>query len=145
MARARLVIPILLGLLAFTFTIALAVQLTLDSDNVERIGGTGQVAVLSPENDDTINKVEFTIETNPADPDFGDVVSVDVTWEPAENGNYFVMVILYDNSNNVVGYGTATPTGLTAGSSTTTTVTLSDTASPEEIYKVEVILQEDIP
>ncbi len=140
--RKAIAVMAAIGVIMIALTsYALAVQLNLDSDNVERIGGTGQVNVLSPENDNTINSVTFTVDTDPTSSTFGDVISVDVTWDPAENGDYRVIVILYDNGGTVVGYGTATPTGLTAGSTTTTTVTLTDPASPEEIYKVEVIIE----
>ncbi len=117
---------------------ALAVEISLSSTDVARIGGTGQVDVYCPANPCQVTRVSWTI--NSAPPYW--VTAVKVTWQPAtSSGSYTVYVVLYDNSNNIVGHGSATQSG--SPSPVTTTVSLPFFVDPRQIYKVEVVIVEN--
>ncbi len=130
----------LVGFLALLFALSTvyAVQLTLDSDSVSRAGGTGLVAVLSPEADDTVNSVNFTagcVGTTCG------ITGVNIEWDPAETGDYTIIVLLYDQTQNVLVSGQATTTITTTTTTpVTTSVTFASPVNPKDVYYVEVMI-----
>ena len=148
------IILALLSLAALAVPGVFAVQLTLNSDNITRVGGTGQVTVLTPENDSTINSVVINYDSNAA-PYY--VNAVTITWEPAEASDYFIGVTLYDRDAQgnvtIVGSGSATvtldPTTFTLGQPITTTVPVLSTTGgnidPSTIDLIEIVIYQLAP
>jgi len=116
-----------------------AVLISLSTSNVEAIGGTGLVDVRCPTSGCTIGKVEWGMQSSA--PYY--VEKVLVTWTPAATGSYTVYVNVYDNADNILASGSATVT-VQAVQAITTTVTLSSTVNPKDVYKVEVIILENL-
>ncbi len=134
--RERRVAFLLLALAAVmsVASAALAVQITLTSSDVARIGGTGEVMVYCPANPCQVTKVTWTISSVPP----FKVTAVNVQWTPATpSGSYTVYVVLYGNSGNVVGSGSTTQSG--SSGPVTTTVNVSS-VDPKDIYYVEVVI-----
>ncbi|MEM2559047.1 MAG: hypothetical protein QXT51_06975 [Nitrososphaerota archaeon] len=132
--RRIILISIFMALLLFTVA-AYSVAITLSSDNVAQLGGTGNVKVNCPANSCQINRVRWVIsETHPYK-----VSAVDVTWTPASSATYDIYVTLYDNSNNVISSGSSKSQSLSGGQETTTRVSITS-ASPEAVYYVEIII-----
>ncbi len=131
-------------------TVAFAVQLDLaGGENVSRAGGTGQVQVLTPETDATVNEVRFVVDPNP--PHY--VTGVDIVWEPAEPGTYFIGVTIYfifqgPNPVSAIapdGFGTTTVTVSTANTPITTRVNFQSPQPPDLIEQIEIIIVQQSP
>ena len=116
-----------------------AVLISLSTSNVEAIGGTGLVTVRCPTTGCTIAKVEWGLQSTAP----YHVERVLVTWTPAATGSYVMYVNVYDNADNILASGSATVT-VQAVQAITTTVTLSSTVNPKDVYKVEVIILENL-
>ena len=116
---------------------AYAVWLTLNSEDVARIGGTGLVQVLSPTTNGNVNEVLWQTDTNT-----GYVTGVDVNWTPAETGTYLVHVNVYDGNQNMLTSGTTTETIQAAdvGADRVTSVPLAQSVDPSQLVYVEVII-----
>ncbi len=151
MSKARLLFVLaLLGLAAVSAAAAYAVQLTLNSDNITRVGGTGQVEVLSPDFNNTIESVVFIVDTN--NPPYY-ITSVDITWEPAETGTYFIAINIYDvtvdpttgtTQRTLIASGTQTVnvdgTQAAPQQSTTTRIQFPSPVNPADVDYVEIII-----
>lgn len=135
MRKMTIAAPILLLTLLAT-SLVYAVSITLNSNNVMTLGGTGQVDVNCPASSCQIDKVSWVMTSSAP----YKVDKVDVTWTPAQSGDYDVYVTLYDNVGNVIASGSTSASGLTGGTSTTTTVDVSVDADPASVYKVEIII-----
>lgn len=142
--RAALVFG-MLALVAVLIPGVYAVQITLVSENVARVGGTGGVSILAPTAQ--VDQVTFTLENNP--PYY--INGVNVVFTPNETGTYTVAVNIYDAIGNILGSGIAT--GLTPQIDQTTGlptqmtvyITLTPSVDPAQAAAVEVIvLQETI-
>ncbi len=129
---------VLVGILSLFLALstAYAVQLTLNPDSVSRAGGTGIVSVSSPEFDGTINSANFTAGC--VDTTCG-ITGVNIVWDPAETGNYTIIVILYDSLSNVLATASVSTTVGTLGT-TTTTLTFNQPVNPKDVYGIEVMI-----
>ncbi len=135
MGKMTIAVPILL-LTLLASSLAYAVNISLNSDSVMRIGGTGQVDVLCPASSCQIDGVTWTMTSSA--PYLVDKVNVD--WTPAENGDYDVYVTLYDSGGTIIASGSTSASGLTGGTSTTTIVDLTTDVNPANVYKIEIII-----
>jgi len=133
-------VAFLLLVLAAVITVAsaaFAVQITLDESDIAQLGGTGQVSVSCPANPCEVDEVTWTISnTAPYR-----VTHVNVKWKPASSASsaqYKVYVTLYDNSDNIVGSGSATQGG--SANAETTSVPVSPNPDPKDVYKVEIVI-----
>jgi hypothetical protein len=140
--RRRKVAFLLLALAAVmaVASAAFAVEISLSSSDVARIGATPQVEVYCPSiisGDCKIARVTWTISFPPPPPR---VTAVNVEWSPAATGTYTVYVVLYRNDGTTVeGYGSTSVSISTLGP-TTTTVNLASPANPRFIYYVEIAI-----
>ncbi len=143
--------PILLALLALaavTVPGVFAVQLSLNSDNIARVGGTGQVAVLDPTVNATIDSVTFTVSTTP--PYYLSGANVTLTFAEA-NTTYTVVVNIYDSAGNPV--TSAMVTGITPQTDATTGATVQQTVTvnfpspvdPRLVGNVEILVIQETP
>ncbi len=136
--RRIILLSIFISLLLFTVA-AYSVSISLSLDNVAQLGGTGNVKVRCPADPCQIYKVKWVISSSPP----YEVSAVDVTWIPASSSsanysaNYMVYVTLYDNSNGVIAYGSASQSG--SSSQVTTTVNIED-VPPKDVYYVEIVI-----
>jgi len=117
-----------------------AVLISLTPSNVAAIGGTGLVDVRCPASGCQITKVTWIRE--PGAPYY--VTGARVIWTPAAAGTYTVYVNVYDSGNSIVGSGSATVSVSGTPGATTTEVPLSPRINPKDIYKVEVIVVEEL-
>ncbi len=149
MARGSRV-PIILALLAVAAVAVpgvFAVQLSLNSDNIARVGGTGQVPVLAPTANATIDAVTFTLATTP--PYY--IASANVTLTFAEaNTTYTVVVNIYDAVGNLITSGQVT--GVTVQTDAngnpiqqTVTVNFPSPVDPRQVDNVEVLVIQESP
>ena len=139
--RRRKVAFLLLALAAVmaVASAAFAVEISLSSSDVARIGATPQVEVYCPSissGDCKIDRVTWTLSFPPPR-----VTAVNIVWSPAATGSYTVYVVLYDNNGNMIsnGYGSQPVTISTLGS-TTTTVYLASSVNPALIKYVEIAI-----
>ena len=110
---------------------------TLNVATVTTVGGTGQVSVLAPDADGTIEKISFIQDNNPP----YHITAVNVTWTPASaTATYNVSVALYDSTNTIIGYGIVSQAG--AAGAVSTIVPLNTIVDPKDIYYVEVVINE---
>ena len=137
MRKLLVIAAVMLGVV-LAAGLAWAVLLTLDPDNVARIGGTGQVDVLSPDNDGTLTQLLWVVNTTSYA-----VTGAQVTWQPAETGTYVVAVQVFPQGSTTpaaTGSATVTVDNTTVGTDVTTTVTFSNPVNPEDIYSVRVVI-----
>ena len=150
MARGSRV-PVLLALFAVAAVAVpgvFAVQLSLNSDNIARVGGTGQVPVLDPTANATIDAVTFTLATTP--PYY--IAGANVTLTFAEAGTtYTVVVNIYDATGNLITSGQVTgvtvQTDATTGAPVQQTVTVNfpSPVDPRLVGNVEVLVIQETP
>lgn len=134
MKKALILLPlaVVLALLPLYATL-----ITLQSSDVDEIGGTGLVTVNCPAKNGVINRVSWVISQNPP----FRVTAVRVHWETAsESANYMVYVTLYDNANTILAHGSASQSG--SSNPVITQVNLNQNVDPKDIYKVEVDIVE---
>ncbi len=139
--RRIILLSIFISLLLFTVA-AYSVSISLSSDNVAQLGGTGNVEVKCPVAGDPckIDKVKWVISRSPP----YEVSAVEVTWTPASlSATYTVYVTLYNNNNEVIAYGSASQSG--SDSQVTTTVDISPASPsnkvlPKDVYYVEIVI-----
>jgi hypothetical protein len=119
---------------------AFAVEITLSSSDVARIGATPQVEVYCPSISGGQCKIDRVAWTISGSAPFR-VTAVKVRWSPPATGDYTVYVVLYDNNGNMIsnGYGSTSVTISTTGS-TTTTVNLAGEVEPKDIRYVEIAI-----
>jgi len=137
--RRRKVAFLLLALAAVmaVASAAFAVEISLSSSNVARIGATPQVEVYCPANPCQITRVTWTLSFPPPR-----VTALNIEWTPAATGTYTVYVVLYRSDGTTIeGYGSTSVTISTLGS-TTTTVNLASPVNPAHIYYVEIAIVE---
>jgi hypothetical protein len=115
---------------------AFAVEISLSSSDVARIGATPQVEVYCPANPCQITRVTWTLSFPPPR-----VTAVNIEWSPAATGTYTVYVVLYRSDGTTIagGYGSTSVTISTLGP-TTTTVDLDSPVNPAHIYYVEIAI-----
>lgn len=158
MARGSRV-PVVLALLALAAVAVpgvFAVQLSLNSDSVARVGGTGEVIVLAPTSNATIDKVTFTVSNTP--PYYIQSVNVTLTFAEAVSSidgttpvTYTVVVNVYDSLGNLINSAIATgvqvQTDATTGAPVQQTVTVQfpNTVDPRQIDIVEVLVYQETP
>jgi len=136
--RRRKVAFLLLALAAVmaVASAAFAVEISLSSSDVARIGATPQVEVYCPANPCQITRVTWSVAFPPPR-----VTAVNIEWTPAATGTYTVYVVLYRSDGiTIEGYGSTSVTISTLGS-TTTTVSVG-AANPSRIYYVEIAIVE---
>jgi hypothetical protein len=134
--RRRKVAFLLLALAAVmaVASAAFAVEITLSSSDVARIGATPQVEVYCPVSGCQITRVTWTLSFPPPR-----VTAVNIDWEPAAAGTYTVYVVLYrSDGTTIAGYGS---TSVTVSGPTTTSVPVG-AVNPAHIYYVEIAIVE---
>ncbi|MEM2545127.1 MAG: hypothetical protein QXJ49_02905 [Nitrososphaerota archaeon] len=115
---------------------ALAVEISLSSNDVDRIGATPQVDVLCPANLCQVTRVRWVITSSyPYQVD-----QVRVQWTPATTNNYNVYVTLFDSDSSAISGG-ATTVSVSGGSPTDTWVDVSD-VDPGQVYKIQIVIVE---
>ncbi|MEM2693033.1 MAG: hypothetical protein QXW56_06025 [Nitrososphaerota archaeon] len=115
---------------------AYAVLIGLSSSDIAQLGGTGTVSVNCPTASPCkVDRVTWSLSGTPPR-----VTTVHVTWTPASASpaSYTVYVVLYDNSNNAVGSGSATQQG--SSQQVITNVPVSPSVDPKDVYKVEIVI-----
>jgi len=136
MRKALLAIALLpLLLLA---SAAYAVLISLDSSDVNQLGGTGLVDVNCPANPCQVTKVSWDLTSSP--PYKVDRVNVQWTTAKSSGATYNVCVVLYNNAPSPIAHGCQSQ-GASSGS-VTTSVDVSPDADPKDVYKVEVVIVE---
>ena len=134
--RRRKVAFLLLALAAVmaVASAAFAVEISLSSSDVARIGATPQVEVYCPANPCHITRVTWTLSFPPPR-----VTAVNVEWSPADTGTYTVYVVLYrSDGSTIAGSGSASVTITTPGP-TSTSVSVGS-VNPAHIYYVEIAI-----
>jgi len=136
--RRRKVAFLLLALAAVmaVTSAALAVEITLNSTDIDQLGGTGQVDVLCPANPCQVNRVKWALTSSA--PYMVDRVLVQWQTRETTGASYTVYVTLRDSSNAIIASGSATQTA--SSSPVTTTVDVSPDRDPKDIYKVEIVI-----
>ncbi|MEM0444573.1 MAG: hypothetical protein QXO86_02795 [Nitrososphaerota archaeon] len=126
-------------LFALLMTVAYAVTISLSSNDVAQLGGTGLVDVYCPANPCQITKVSWVLTSSPP----FQVDQVNVQWQTAKTvgASYTVYVVLYDNTNSVISSGSATQPA--SALPVTTLVDVVANVSPASVYRVEVIIVEN--
>jgi hypothetical protein len=135
--RRRRVAFLLLALAAVmaVASAAFAVEISLDSSDVARIGATPQVEVYCPSisgGQCKIDRVYWTLAFPPPR-----VTDVNIVWSPAVSGTYTVYVVLYRDTSTIVGYGSRS---VTVSGPTTTPVNLASPVNPAHINYVEIAI-----
>jgi hypothetical protein len=119
---------------------AFAVEISLSSSDVARIGATPQVEVYCPSisgGQCKITRVTWSVDFPPPPPR---VTAVNIEWSPAATGTYYIYVVLYKSGGSTIeGYG-STSVSITSTGPTTTTVNLASPANPRYIYYVEIAI-----
>jgi hypothetical protein len=137
--RRRRVAFLLLALAAVmaVASAAFAVEISLSSSDVARIGATPQVEVYCPSisgGQCKIDRVYWTLAFPPPR-----VTDVNIVWSPAATGTYTVYVVLYrSDGTTIAGYGSTSVTISTLGP-TPTTVNVG-AVNPAHIYYVEIAI-----
>ncbi|GBC70225.1 hypothetical protein HRbin01_01935 [archaeon HR01] len=135
--RKSLLVIALLPLLLLA-TSAYAVLITLNSADINQLGGTGLVDVNCPANSCQVTKVSWTLTSSPP----FRVDKVNVQWKTAKSSGatYNVCVSLYDSSSAHLTSGcqaqAANPDPVT------TFVDVDPNVNPKDVYKVEVVIVE---
>ncbi|MEM1676425.1 MAG: hypothetical protein QW095_01060 [Nitrososphaerota archaeon] len=138
--KNNILLSIFISLLLFTVA-AYSVSISLSSDKVAQLGGTGNVEVMCPATSCQIEKVKWVISGSPP----YEVSAVEVTWIPASDATYDIYVTLYDNSNNVISSGSSRNQSLSGGQETTTKVYISPESPyskvlPKDVKFVEIVI-----
>ncbi|MEM4545082.1 MAG: hypothetical protein QXE61_08375 [Nitrososphaerota archaeon] len=140
--RRIILLSIFISLLLFTVA-AYSVSISLSSDKVAQLGGTGNVEVMCPATSCQIEKVKWVISDSPP----YEVSAVNVIWTPASSSaTYTVYVTLYNSTTNnkeVIAYGYASQSG--SSTQVTTTVYISPASPshkvlPKDVYYVEIVI-----
>ena len=129
MRRILLAILIAVAILSAA-TIAVELYLT-----PKKIAGSGIVNVYCP-----AGPCSATVGWS-LDSDY-DVDACKVSWTPTFDGTATVACIVYDDSNNKLASGSISES-VSANNPTTSTVELSSTVDPSQIYKVEVVIMQE--
>lgn len=118
---------------------ALAVEITLSSSEVDRLGATPQVEVLCPANPCSVSRVRWVITGNY--PYLVDQVRV--AWTPATTNNYYVYVTLFNSGGSPISGGSAF-TFVTGGAPTDTLVDVAN-VDPRNVYYIQIVIVEATP
>jgi hypothetical protein len=135
MRRRGIALAALLAALAAA-SAAYAVLITLESSDIDQLGGTGNVDVLCPANPCQISRVKWVITTTP--PFLVDRVNIDWQTRETTGASYTVYVTLLDSTNAVVSSGSATQAA--SSSPVTTQVDVNPNADPARVYKVSIVI-----
>jgi hypothetical protein len=115
-------------------TVAVALSLT-----PKRIAGSSIVEVSCPASGTPCSAtVGWQLDSN------YDVDACIVSWTPTFSGEATVACIVYDSSSAKLASGSITDESVTSGTPETNTVPLNTAVDPSQIYKVEVVIMEEI-
>jgi len=136
--RQALLMALAVPLLSlFLASAAYSVLLSLDSSSIAPVAGSGKVQVNCPANSCSVSSVTWTISSSAP----YKVTGAQIKWTPASadaSVSYTVYVTVYDNTNQVIAYGSAIQAG--SGSQVTTSITFNTAVSADKIYYVEVVI-----
>ncbi|MCL7384629.1 MAG: hypothetical protein LZ174_10110 [Thaumarchaeota archaeon] len=131
MRKLLLALLIAVALLSVA-TIAVALSLT-----PKKIAGSSIVDVSCPAGLCSAT-VGWRLDTN------YDVDACIVSWTPTFTGTATVACIVYDSGSAKLASGSITGEPVTSGTSETNTVPLNTVVDPSQIYKVEVVIMEEM-
>jgi hypothetical protein len=135
MKSRTLLLTVLLAALAMA-SAAYAVAIGLTSDDIDQLGGTGNVDVRCPANPCQITRVKWVLTSSA--PYLVDRVLVEWQTRETTGATYNVYVNLLDNSNTVIAGGSATQAA--HSTAVTTNVDITPNVDPAQVYKVNIVI-----
>jgi len=130
---------ILLALLLAIALVSVASAAVALSLTAKSIAGSGTVDVSCPAGPSCSATVGWSLTD-----DSYNVDACQVSWTPSFSGKATVACIVYDSDGNMLASGSITGQSVTSGIARRDTVPLSQAVDPEGIYKVEVVIMEEM-
>ena len=130
---------LLLALLIAVALLSVATMAVALTVTPKKIAGSSIVDVSCPASGTPCSAtVGWRLDTN------YDVDACVVSWTPTFTGTATVACIVYDSSSAKLASGSITGEPVTSGTPDTNTVPLNTAVDPSQIYKVEVVIMEEM-